>query len=89
MLSRVVFLVAVAGATSAVLAQPPSFILFFPDQLRSQEIGCYGNTVAQTPTWTATGTWTQTTSACSWIAWPARISRRGVDRPIVQDKLLS
>ena len=49
MLSRVVFLVAVAGATSAVLAQPPSFILFFPDQLRSQEIGCYGNTVAQTP----------------------------------------
>jgi arylsulfatase A-like enzyme len=31
-----------------VVGQQPNFIFFYPDQLRSQEMGCYGNTVADT-----------------------------------------
>ncbi|MHC4443436.1 MAG: sulfatase family protein [Planctomycetota bacterium] len=27
----------------------PNIILFYPDQLRAMEVGCYGNSVAQTP----------------------------------------
>ncbi|UCD29845.1 MAG: sulfatase-like hydrolase/transferase [Planctomycetota bacterium] len=31
------------------MGQQLNFILYYPDQLRAHEVGCYGNTVAQTP----------------------------------------
>jgi choline-sulfatase len=48
--STVVTFIAGLGLTPVrVFAEQPNFVFFCVDQLRSQEVGCYGNAVAQTP----------------------------------------
>jgi choline-sulfatase len=38
-----------AGAPTSAAARRPNLVLFLPDQLRAESIGCYGHPVVQTP----------------------------------------